>query len=182
MATGVRGTPSFAFLSCCSLQASVGRCCSPKVPSKLSGDPGWVLGGNSTIICLNHLPSHRDEPWITVISPSISSFVNLLPQLLAVDTAPSDSRSTGLLIYFSCLGVTGVKDKWHLITFASWDDRAACRGEKSKVPLCSRRKVISTAFNCAKENRCPLGPAKIRSKGLIPVSSKTWAFSPCNRL
>lgn len=35
------------------------------------------LRGNRRIICLNHLPSNRNEPWKIIIDPSISSFVSL---------------------------------------------------------------------------------------------------------
>lgn len=47
--------------------------------------------------------------------------------------------------------------------FASQDDNAACRGEISKVSLCSRKRLISTAFKDTKE-KDPSGPVKILAK------------------
>ena len=52
----------------------------------LQGILAGCLRGNRRIICLNHLPSNRNEPWKIIINPSISSFVSLLLGVLAADT------------------------------------------------------------------------------------------------
>lgn len=54
--------------------------------------------------------------------------------------------------------------------FASQDDGAAYRGEISKVPLCSGKKLTSAAFIHVKE-KDPSGPVKILTKQRMkPVS------------
>lgn len=47
--------------------------------------------------------------------------------------------------------------------FAGQEGSAACRGEISEVPLCSRKKLINIALIHAKENYCPSGPIEILS-------------------
>lgn len=51
----------------------------------LQGILAGCLRGNRRIICLNHLPSNRNEPWKIITGPSISSFLSLLLGVLAAD-------------------------------------------------------------------------------------------------
>lgn len=55
--------------------------------------------------------------------------------------------------------------------FASQDDSAASRGERSKVPFCSRNRLFGAAFLDAKE-KDPSGPVKILNKGENQFSPK----------
>lgn len=95
---------------------------------------------------------------------------------------PSDLGRTGLLIYFSCLEVTGVKDKWHLIMLASQDDSAACRGEISKVLYVLERKWSALPLQVLRHKH-PSRPVKILCKDLKPLSSTRGevGFTPGDR-
>ena len=53
--------------------------------------------------------------------------------------------------------------------FASEDDSAACRGE-SKVPFCSRKRLLGAALLDAEKD--PSRPVKIQSKGQNQFSPK----------
>ena len=159
MATQVLWAHSFALLSCGRSPASLLRRILRHLSSRglylsLQGILAECLRGNRRIICLNHLSSNRKEPCTILINPSLSFFVSFYSHCSGCGhLAPSDLGSTSLFIYFSCLKVTGVKDKWHLIRFARQDDSAACREEIREVPLCSRKKLISSSFIRAKEKQ-----------------------------